>query len=75
MIPSNERLKLTNITDGRTLNGMEKAGHIKRCPGFAYVDSDIKRFTYKGDLYIVDFVDGCFFPFVFRGETKRPGLT
>lgn len=72
MLPSNERLKLTTVTDGRTLNAMAKAGHFKRCPGFAYVDGDIGRFTYKGSLHVIDYIDGCFFPFVFRVETQHP---
>lgn len=67
---------------GRKLKAMEKAGHIsqpashlvpskngKKLPwgSYAYVDGeDYKEFEYAGKKYRIDFVAGCFLPFVFE---------
>jgi hypothetical protein len=64
----------TFINDGRTLRAMANSGHIvwpvpvHGSKAHKYVECvDAKRrFTWKGQTYHVDYVDGCFFPFVFR---------
>ncbi len=62
------------ITDGRTLRAMAKAdkltwpvpvhGSVKH----KYVDEEkrSRSFQFKGKQYRIDYVDGCFFPFVFK---------
>lgn len=66
------------ITNIRTLKMLERASKIK-CPpenmrpkdkkwgkGYSYVDADTGTFTYKGRKFTIQYVDGCFFPFVYE---------
>ena len=64
------------ITNGQTLKMLERAGKIKepeiiyRPKGakwgkdYSYVDADTGTFSYKGRKFAVQYVDGCFFPFI-----------
>ena len=67
------------IRDGRTLRAMAKRnlltwpvpvhGIKSNDKGyFPYVDEENRKrsFEYKGNSYRIDYVDGCFFPFVFK---------
>lgn len=71
------------VTDGRTLRGMAKAGHIvwpvtvakQVHSGHPYVNDRKSdgtylptRFTYKGVKYLLKYFDGCFFQFVVRDQ-------
>lgn len=54
------------IKDQRTLRALERAGHVVRCPGRAYVDETASgsEFKHGGRNYRLRYFDGCFFPFV-----------
>lgn len=57
------------VTDGRTLRGMEKAGHFQLVhKGHPYVDEGKKPrvFTWHGRKYRIEYFDGCFYPFVVK---------
>lgn len=61
----------TIVTDGRTLNAMERAGHFRRpCSFQPYVDEENspRQFTFKGTPYIIRYFSGCFYPFVVKSE-------
>jgi hypothetical protein len=72
------------ITDYRKLNAMERRGFIKTMDGsgrhwtgrivrnyFVEEGPNAKygRFTYKGEEYKVTYIDGCFHPFVVKGDS------
>lgn len=53
----------------RTLNAMERMGLIKTHSDtlkFKYVNDGKNWFRYKGKEYSTEYVDGCFYPFVFE---------
>jgi hypothetical protein len=57
------------VIDGRTLNGMEKAGHFNRVSKYhPYVDEGNKprTFTWKEQRYRIEYFDGCFYAFVVK---------
>jgi hypothetical protein len=64
----------TIVRDGRTLRAMAKADKltwpvpVHGGTQFKYVDEEKRprSFEFKGNQYRIDYVDGCFFPFVFK---------
>ena len=55
------------VTDGRTLNAMERAGHfIRPDKHHPYVDRENRprRFTFHEHIFEIRYFDGCFYPFV-----------
>jgi hypothetical protein len=55
------------VTDGRTLNGMEKCNHFVRVHrDHPYVDEENRprTFVWHGQRYRIEYFDGCFYPFV-----------
>lgn len=69
------------ITDSGTLAGMAKAGFIEYPidKGHKYVDCtpsvEMGGFKYKGKAYVVDYVPGCFYPFVFARKQPNENHT
>jgi hypothetical protein len=61
------------VTDGRTLRGMEKSGHLWLVhKGHPYVDYEFngerrpRAFTWHGQKYRMEYFSGCFYPFVVK---------
>lgn len=56
------------VRDGRTLKAMSNRGHFEYPVdvGHPYVDelNNPRRFTYKDNEYKIEYMDGCFYPFV-----------
>ena len=69
-----ENMKI--ITDGRTLRAMINQGYITEAKYGMYPQVDHNgrndwNFTYKGENYRLQYIDGSFFPFVFKeGKIK-----
>lgn len=68
---------MNQVTDRRTINALERAGHLTPVPthcrpkrgAYYYVDRDcslFSSFTHKGKSYKVEYVSGCFFPMLYR---------
>lgn len=60
--------RLGLVRDGRTLNGMEKAGHFVRRDKYVDEEHRPRSFTWHGGKYRIEYRDGCFYPFVFKVE-------
>jgi len=62
--------KKERVTDGRTLSALSKKGFftypVDR--GHKYIDEEKnpRQFIHEGIKYCIDYVDGCFFPFLFK---------
>lgn len=58
------------IIDGRTLSALSKQGFFEYPidKGHKYIDElkNPRRFDNNGKCYIIEYVDGCFFPFLFQ---------
>lgn len=57
------------VTDGRTLNGMEKRGHFVRVHrDHPYVNEEHRprTFVWHKQRYRIEYFDGCFYPFVVK---------
>ena len=64
------------ITESRVLKAMAKAGHIKYPvdKGHKYVDCsdkiDIFGFEFRGVKYVIQYLDGCIYPFVAKHKAS-----
>lgn len=58
------------IIDGRTLTALSKQGFFEYPidKGHKYIDEldNTRGFDYKGKCYIIKYMSGCFFPFLFQ---------
>lgn len=68
---------MKTVTSRRLLNQMEKAGHIAPVPEhcrpkkekYYYVDTipgKPTHFKFRDHVYLIEYRDGCFFPFVYK---------
>ena len=67
MKPKYKKYKL--ISDGRTLRRFINHGFIKEAKYafYPYIDADISEFTCnRGGKYIVKYIDGSFYPLVYK---------
>ena len=58
------------MTDGRTLKAMINRGLIKEAKYefLPFVEADLNRFEYKGNIYKAKYLDGNFYPLIFKQE-------
>lgn len=58
------------ITDGRTLKALSNKGFFQYPidKGQKYIDElkNPRRFDYRGKCYTIEYVCGCFYPFLFQ---------
>jgi hypothetical protein len=71
-------MQTKQVKNASTLRMLERAGKIKEPPahvrpkgakwggGYSYVDGDAGTFAFKGRKFTVQYVSGCFFPFVWE---------
>lgn len=61
------------ITAYRLLKEIEKAGHIELCDGtkqFGYIADGKMEFQFGkwNEVYVTRYLDGCFYPFLFKPD-------
>jgi hypothetical protein len=71
-------MQTKQVKNAHTLRMLERAGKIKEPPahvrpknakwgsGYAYVEAEAGTFAFKGRKFTVQYVSGCFFPFVWE---------